>query len=262
MAYELIACAYVRDDHTENTINEIEMFFRRWNEALGNPWPDLVFKPNGKDGRALVYRAHLIGQTEWSVAALIQAVLVSGRRWPQVKWAFQSPLWGGHEFAAVAGHLEGTQTDHPVWQLLFESCLEDPWANERDSTEGEVPSCFGLFHSTSDTCVDCPVAARCLARQHQVHIRLGKTANTSGQTIRPHRRPRCWLPAVGTRLTAEHKGNCYEAVVVECPGVPLGRAILFHGEIFRSLTAASRSVAPHHNTGLTFWHWNGNSREV
>jgi hypothetical protein len=42
----------------------------------------------------------------------------------------------------------------------------------------------------------------------------------------------------------------------------IGRAILFHGELFRSLTAASRSVAPHHNTGLTFWHWNGKNNGV
>lgn len=163
----------------------------------------------------------------------------------------------GHKLSAVAGLLEATETDHPAWQLLFESCLEDPWANERDCSESEVPGCFGLFHATSDACADCLVAARCLARQHQVHVRLGKTTNTSGQTIRLHRRPRRWLPPVGTRLTAEHKGNHYEAVVVERPNFPLGRAILFHGELFRSLTVASRSVAPHDSTGHTFWHWNG-----
>ena len=261
MAYEIIACAHVYDDQTEDIITNVGKSFARWNEALDNPWPDLAFKSNGKDGGALVYRAHLIGQTEWSVAALVQAVLVSGKRWPQVRWTFQSPLWGGHEFTAVAGKMESSETDNAAWQLLFESCLEDPWIDERDCSESEVPGCFGLFHATSDICADCLVAARCLARQHQVHVRLGKTANTSGQTIRPHRRPRRWLPPVGTHLTAEHKEHQYEAVVVECPEVPLGRAVLFHGELFRSLTAASRSVAPHHNTGLTFWHWNGNSQE-
>ena len=50
---------------------------------MGNPWPDLAFKANRKDGEALVYRAHLIGQTEWSVSALIQTVLVSGKRGAQ-----------------------------------------------------------------------------------------------------------------------------------------------------------------------------------
>ena len=261
MAYEIIAYVHVSNDETKNVVADMERFFARWNEALGNPWPDLAFKPNGKDGNVLIYRVHLIGQTEWSVAALIQAVLLSGKRWPHVRWTFQSPLWGGHEFSAVASRLEGTETDNPVWAFLFESCLEDPWANERDCAESEVPSCFGLFHVTSDACTDCLVAARCLARQHQVHVRLGKTANTSGQTIRPHRRPRCWLPPVGTRLTAKHKEKQYEAIVVECPDLPLGRAVLFHGQLFRSLTAASRSVAPHHNTGLTFWHWNGDGQE-
>lgn len=103
---------------------------------------------------------------------------------------------------------------------------------------------------------------RLRVRQHRVHVRLGKTANTSGQTIRPHRRPRCWLPPVGTLLTAKHKGKQYEAAVVECREFPLGRGILFHGELFRSLTAASRSVAPHHNTGLTFWNWNGEDGRI
>jgi len=129
MAYEMIANIRGLDGASAEVIGEISKFFARWNEALGNPWPDLAFKSNGKDGGALIYRAHLIGQTEWSVAALLQAVLVSGKRWPQVRWTFQSPLWGGLEFSAIAGQIEGTETDHPAWQLLFESCLEDPWAN-------------------------------------------------------------------------------------------------------------------------------------
>ncbi len=167
MAYEMIANMHVPTDDGAETVGEIARLFARWNEALGNPWPDLAFKTSGKDGGALVYRAHLIGQTEWSsktarsaVAALIGAVPVSGKRWPQVGWTFQSPLWGGHEFSAVAGQLEGTKTDSPAWQLLVESCLEDPWTDERDPAARGVPACFGLFHATSVECADCPAAAR------------------------------------------------------------------------------------------------------
>jgi len=60
---------------------------------------------NGKENGAPIHRVHLIGQTEWSVAALIQAALVSetgGRSQLDV------PLTalGRDEFSAVAGQLE------------------------------------------------------------------------------------------------------------------------------------------------------------
>ena len=160
--------------------------------------------------------------------------------------------------------IEATETEKSPEHLRCEQCLEGPKISERDPAGGEAPGCFGLFHATSDICVDCPMAARCLARRHLVHIRLGKTANTSGQTIRPHRRPRCWLPPVVTCLTAEHKGNHYEAVVVEYPDIPLGRAIfprlalaVLEFILQPSSFRLSECVATHrHNTGLTFWQWN------
>ena len=85
MSYEMIAYAHVPIEERCHIIAEIAGLFARWNEALGNPWPDLAFKPAGQDNGTTTYRAHLIGQTEWSVAALIQTVLVSGERWPKVR---------------------------------------------------------------------------------------------------------------------------------------------------------------------------------
>jgi len=93
----MIAYAYVAHEKRTEIIEGMGKFFARWNEALGNPWQDLAFKPKGKNGGALICRAHLIGQTEWSVAALIQAVLVSGNRRPQVRWANHEPSLRGAE---------------------------------------------------------------------------------------------------------------------------------------------------------------------
>jgi hypothetical protein len=61
------------------------------------------------------------------------------------------------------------------------------------------------------------------------------------------------LPPVGTVLKGKFKGNPYSARVVKDKSSPVGRAIKYDGNLYKSMTAAAEAITKQSVNGWRFW---------
>jgi len=80
-----------------------------------------------------------------------------------------------------------------------------------------------------------------------------KNPSQSGdeQHIPKHTRKPLEIPPVGSKIRTIHKGQTYEAVIVDDPGNTRsnGRSVLFNGTVFKTLTSAAHDISPGINSG-------------
>jgi len=61
------------------------------------------------------------------------------------------------------------------------------------------------------------------------------------------------LPAIGTALSARHKGKSYTATIIEAKDARAGRALRSGEQLFDSLSAAGKAITGHSVNGWRFW---------
>ena len=61
------------------------------------------------------------------------------------------------------------------------------------------------------------------------------------------------MPAVGTTVSARHKGQSNSAAIVEAKELRAGRALNSGGKLFASLSAAGKAITGHSVNGWRFW---------
>ena len=61
------------------------------------------------------------------------------------------------------------------------------------------------------------------------------------------------LPPVGTKLTGRFKGITYNSKIVEDKSNASGKAVLYLGQKYRTLTAAAVAITKQPTNGWRFW---------